>query len=257
MRLTSSSVAGLAEQKLQDSSLTIKSALSVVMTAHRRIQRPCYSGNLLQKEKSTPSNNNNLYHGNNINSNYYSIINNLAVCSIIFKLEELYIHHEFVLSRYTCEVYRPGDVPILFIEYLSCAREQRWTKQKCPLSEWSQQLVRRQILNSNSAWRKLLLFGDIIRQSLKVGFVLHSCQALEHKDDQDTAPAWKNLQIKNAVGGEMTFELNVKNTGRIFAFLRNRDLWAEEEKGTLCSAVRETRHWGGWAMVGGLRKGEL
>lgn len=34
-------------------------------------------------------------------------------------------------------------------------------------------------------------------------------------------------------------------------------MWAEEEKGTLCSAVREARHWGGWAMVGGLRKGEL
>lgn len=89
MRLTSSSVAGLAEQKLQDSSLTIKSALSVVMTAYRRIQKPFYSGKLLQKEKSAPSNNNNLYHGNNISSKYYSIRNNLAVCSIIFKLEEL------------------------------------------------------------------------------------------------------------------------------------------------------------------------
>lgn len=46
-----------------------------------------------------------------------------------------------------------------------------------------------------------------------------------------------------------------EKTGRIFAFQRNGDLWAKEEKGRLCSAVREMRHWGGRVVTGGLRKG--
>ena len=73
--------------------------------------------------------------------------------------------------------------------------------------------------------KKILLFVSIIQQSLKVGFMLHPCSGLGHKDDQDLAPAWRNFlsqqeerfHTKKLCHGRRedftkkeTFELNVK-----------------------------------------------